>query len=153
MSTPAKNTPAVLEKPAVAEEASQLHSDSLKDTVAPVLSPDDLRTCAKFGESCSFAPGEKLFSSGDQPLDCYVIISGEICILDASADELKTIICYGEGRFTGDIDLFTGRPAVVSCEARTAVEAIRISPGKMRELFVRESALGRTLLASLSAPP
>ena len=142
MSTPAKNTSAALEKPVAAEEASRLHSDSLEDTVAPVLSPNDLRTCAKFGERCSFEAGEKLFSSGDQPLDCYVIISGEICILDASADELKTVICYGEGRFTGDIDLFTGRPAVVSCEARTAVEAIRIPPGKMRELFVRESALG-----------
>ena len=143
MSTPATNAPDALEHLTMVEEGSRQNGDPLQDVIAfPVLSADELRKCVKFGESCSFQQGEKLFSSGDQPLACYVIMSGEICILDASADELKTVICYGPGRFTGDIDLFTGRPAVVSCEARTPVEAVRIPADRMRELFVRESALG-----------
>ena len=90
----------------------QLHADPTKDTVAfPVLSAAELETCAEFGTSCSFAAGEDLFLAGVQPFDCYVILLGEVCIIDVSTDEPTLLIRYRGGQFTGDIDLFTGRRA------------------------------------------
>jgi thioredoxin reductase (NADPH) len=90
----------------------QLHADPTKDTVAfPVLSAAELETCAEFGTSCSFAAGEDLFRAGVQPFDCYVILSGEICVVDVSTDEPTYLIRLQGGQFTGDIDLFTGRRA------------------------------------------
>ena len=66
----------------------QLHADQMKDTVAfPVLSAAELEECAEFGTRCSFAAAEDLFRAGDQPFDCYVIHSGEACIVDVSTDE------------------------------------------------------------------
>ena len=120
--------------------------DPLADTVAfPVLSAVELEKGAAFGERCSFAEGEELFSAGDQPFDCYLIVAGEVCIVDVSTNERTCVIRYGAGYFTGDIDLFTGRPAVVSCEAVTPVEAIRLAPERLRVLFVREPVLGERL--------
>ena len=43
---------------------------------------------------------------------------------------------------TGDIDLLTHRPSVVSCEAETAVEAIRLKPNQLRDMFTRRPQLG-----------
>jgi thioredoxin reductase (NADPH) len=121
----------------------QLHADQMKDTVAfPVLSATELEECAEFGTRCSFVAGEDLFRAGAQPFDCYVILSGEVCIIDVSTDEPTLLIRYRGGQFTGDIDLFTGRRAAASCQAITQVEAIRIWPDKVREMLVRQPTLG-----------
>ena len=121
----------------------QLHADQMKDTVAfPVLSAAELEECAEFGTRCSFAAGEDLFRAGAQPFDCYVILSGEVRIIDVTTDEPTYLVRLPAGQFTGDIDLFTGRRAAASCEAICQVEAIRISPDKVREMLVRQPTLG-----------
>jgi thioredoxin reductase (NADPH) len=118
-------------------------SDLFADAVAfPVLSADEIDECRAFGTCCSFTPGQLLFAAGDSPLDCYAIVSGEACILDGSNDEDTPVYCYRTGHFTGDIDLLTGRPAVLSCKAVTAVEAVRIHAAGVREMFVRRPVLG-----------
>jgi thioredoxin reductase (NADPH) len=121
----------------------QLQADLMADTVAfPVLSAAELEQCTEFGTRCSFAPGEEIFGAGSQSFDCYVIVSGDVCIMDVSTDEPTCIVRYGAGQFTGDIDLFTGRRAVGSCQAATLVEAIRIAPDRVREMLVRQPTLG-----------
>jgi thioredoxin reductase (NADPH) len=127
----------------MSQTPDQLHADQMKDTVAfPVLSAAELEECAEFGTRCSFAAAEDLFRAGDQPFDCYVILSGEVCIIDVSTDEPTYLVRLRGGQFTGDIDLFTGRRAAASCEAISQVEAIRISPDKVREMLVRQPTLG-----------
>ena len=121
----------------------QLQADLMADTVAfPVLSATELTECTEFGTRCSFAPGEEIFRAGSQSFDCFVIVSGDVCIMDVSTDEPTCIVRYGAGQFTGDIDLFTGRRAVGSCQAATVVEAIRIAPDRVREMLVRQPTLG-----------
>src|ERR1700724_1998468 len=121
----------------------QFQADLMADMVAfPVLSAAELAKCTEFGTPCSFAPGEEIFGAGSQSFDCYVIVSGDVCIMDVSADEPTCIVRFGAGQFTGDIDLFTGRRAVGSCQASTVVEAIRIAPDKGRELLGRQPTLG-----------
>src|SRR5450631_1694481 len=96
----------------------QLQADLMADTVAfPVLSAAELEECAEFGTRCSFAAGEDLFRAGDQPFDCYVIHSGEACIVDVSTDEPTYLTRHRGGQFTGDIDLFTGRRDTLSRKA------------------------------------
>src|SRR5450432_4645458 len=127
----------------MSQTPDQLQADQMKDTVAfPVLSAAELEKCADFGTSCSFAAGEDLFREGVQPFDCYVILSGEVCIVDVLTDEPTYLVRLLGGQFTGDIDLFTGRRAAASCEAISQVEAIRISPDKVREMLVRQPTLG-----------
>jgi len=131
----------------------QLHTDQMKDTVAfPVLSAAELEECAEFGTRCSFTAGEDLFRACAQPFDCYVMLSGEVCIIDVLTDEPAYLVRLRGGQFTGDIDLFTGRRAAACCEAISQVEAIRISPDKVREMLVRQPTFGRAYLASVSTP-
>ena len=118
----------------------------LDDKIAfPVFDQTDFERAAEFGTRCSFETGQALFSAGDQPFDCFIILSGEVCIFDVSSDERVCVVQYGAGHFTGDIDLFTGRRAVVSGEAAMPVEALRIRPEKLRQLFVRQPALGERI--------
>ena len=107
----------------------------MADTVAfPVLSAAELAECTEFGTRCSFAPGEEIFGAGSQSFDCYVIVLGDVCIMDVSTDEPTCIVRLGAGQFTGDIDLFTGRRAVGSCQAATVTTAI---PKRRKQARVR----------------
>jgi len=129
--------------PEVVQLYSRKNTEPISNEVAfPHLSESEIADAAGFGERCSFREGEPLFSAGDYPFCSYVILSGEVRIIDVSTGERVPFIRYGSGYFTGDIDLFTGRPSVVTCEAATAVEATRLTPIALREMFVRKAALG-----------
>src|SRR5262245_12419618 len=108
----------------------------------PHLDESEIAEAAAFGQKCSFRKDEVLVASGDRSFDSYTILSGRVRIIDISTGERVCFVRYGAGYFTGDIDLFTGRPSVVSCEADSDVEAICIKPLHLREMFVKKPALG-----------
>jgi thioredoxin reductase (NADPH) len=117
--------------------------DPLSDPVAyPHLDEAAVVEVAPFAEQCSFAESEPLVSAGDYPFNSYVILAGKVRVVDVSTGERVVFVRYGAGYFTGDIDLFTRRPAIVSVEAETAVEAIRLTPKQLRQLFTRKPQLG-----------
>jgi thioredoxin reductase (NADPH) len=125
------------------EEKPGLGFGPLSDEVAfPRLTEAEMAEVAPFGERCSFAENEPLFSAGDYPFNSHVILSGTVRIIDTSTGEGVVFVRYGAGYFTGDIDLFTRRPSMVTCEAETAVEAIRLGPHQLRQLFTRKPQLG-----------
>jgi thioredoxin reductase (NADPH) len=120
-----------------------LGADPLSDRIAfPQLSEAELTEVAPFGERRSFARNEPLFCAGDYPFNSHVILSGTVRIVDVSTGDPVVFVRYGEGYFTGDIDLLTRRPSVVSCEAETDVEAIRLTPSQLRIMFTRRPQLG-----------
>jgi thioredoxin reductase (NADPH) len=97
------------------------------DLVAfPHLSETELAEVAPFGERCTFAENDPLVSAGDYPFNSYVILSGKVRAVDVSTGERVVFVRCGAGYFTGDIDLFTRRPSIVSVEVETSVEAIRL---------------------------
>lgn len=117
--------------------------DPLSDKVAfPQLSEAELAEVALFGERRSFAKDEALVCAGDYPFNSHAILSGTVRIVDVSTGEHVVFVRYGRGYFSGDIDLFTHRPSVVSCEAETDVEAIRLTPAQLRNMFTRRPQLG-----------
>lgn len=126
-----------------------LGPDPLLDKVAfPQLSEVELSEVALFGERRSFAKDEPLFCAGDYPFNSHAILSGTVRIVDVSTGERVIFVRYGPGYFTGDIDLFTRRPSVVSCEAETDVDAIRLTPTQLRRLFTQRPQIGEKLWKS-----
>jgi thioredoxin reductase (NADPH) len=120
-----------------------LDFDPLADKVAfPHLSAAELNEVAPFGEPCSFAKNKPLVTAGDYPFNSHVILSGSIRVVDVSTGERVVFVRYGAAYFTGDIDLFTRRPSLVSVEAETTVEAIRLTPSQLREFFTQRHRLG-----------
>jgi thioredoxin reductase (NADPH) len=117
--------------------------DPLSDKVAfPQLSDAELAEVALLGERRYFAKDEALVNAGDYPFNSHALLSGTVRIVDVSTGERVVFVRYGQGYFTGDIDLFTHRPSVVSCEAETDVEAIRLTPAQLRNMFIRRPQLG-----------
>jgi|SRR6516162_6633161 len=108
--------------------------DPLADPVAyPCLNASELAEVVPFGERCAIAENDPLVSAGDYPFNSFVILSGTVRAVDVSTGERVVFARCGAGYFTGDIDLFTRRPSIVSVEAETGVEAVRLTPKQLRE--------------------
>lgn len=108
----------------------------------PVLTADELDYVTSLGERCSFVENEPLFSAGDYPFDSHVILSGEVRVVDVSTGDRIVFLRYGPGHFTGDLNLFAHRPAMVTVEADTDVSAIRLTPDRLRTMFATKPRLG-----------
>jgi thioredoxin reductase (NADPH) len=121
----------------------QLAFDPISDEVAyPLLSEAELEEVAQFGERRTFAQDQALFSAGKCPFNSYTILTGDVRIIDTSQGTPRVFVRYGPGHFTGDIDLLTLRPSLVTCEAETPVEAVQLSLNQLREMFTRRPQLG-----------
>src|SRR5262249_49186727 len=79
--------------------------------------------------------GEVLFAAGDDNIPMYVIKSGQVEVTECSSGTPRIVTVHGPGEFTGDVDLLTGRPAIVTATARGETRAYRVSPQRVRRLL------------------
>ncbi len=112
----------------------------------PKLNEEELDCLASLAKTCSFEDGEPVFQAGQRGLPLFVVISGEIAIVDESRAEPKTIVVHGPGEFTGDVSLLTDRPAVVSAYARGACRAYCVSHAELRRIIQEIPDLSDKLL-------
>jgi thioredoxin reductase (NADPH) len=112
----------------------------------PRLSDEQLACAAKIGELVRFADGEPLFLEHQRDAPMYVIRSGQVVVRESSSGEPRDVVTHESGEFTGDVDLLTARPIVVSGYAKGPVEAYRIPQAEVRRLLNEIPALSDMLL-------
>ncbi|HVU87693.1 MAG TPA: FAD-dependent oxidoreductase [Pirellulales bacterium] len=120
------------------------------DTSAfPTLSQAELSHVQSLGEPCHFEDGQPVFRAGQPNIDLYVVELGQIEIQNP-ADQDRMVTMHGPGQFSGDIDLLTGRPVMVSGIARGATRAWKISNSELRALLNRVPSLGEKLIVAFT---
>jgi thioredoxin reductase (NADPH) len=106
------------------------------DPVAfPTLDDAQIAALGKFATLKSFQAGERLFAAGQRDFQFFVVKSGEVEIVDHSSGRDKTVTIHRAREFTGDVDMLTGRPVLVSAIARTLCEAYEISAVDLRRIL------------------
>ena len=112
----------------------------------PKLSRPEVELLAERAKICSFSDGELIFSVGQRSLPLYVVITGEIAIIDDATDDLKTVAVHGPGEFSGDVSLLTDRPAVISAYAKGDCTAYCVGQEELRRVIQEIPELSDKLL-------
>ncbi len=99
-----------------------------QETAFPRLSTAELAVLKPLATAHDYADGETIFHAGQADIDLCVVESGQIDILNPT-DGNRVIVVHGPGQFSGDIDLLTGRPVIVTAVARGQSRIWRV-PGK-----------------------
>ncbi|MGD9721548.1 MAG: FAD-dependent oxidoreductase [Pirellulales bacterium] len=120
-------------------------------TAFPRLSEAQMACVAERGQPVTFADGEVLFEFGQENCACYFIKSGAVRILESSCGEAREIVVHREHEFSGDIDVLTGRPVVVTGIACRPTEAYRFSGQELRRLLSDIPELSEMLLEAFYA--
>ncbi len=105
------------------------------DEMQPILSAEAIAQVQRFGTVEQVEQGAVLFDIGDQLTRFIVVLSGALAIEVDGCTETTTIVEHRRGAFTGEIDMFSNRRAVVRGRC--------VEPGEM--IFVERDAFRRLL--------
>src|SRR5439155_96652 len=119
----------------------------LEGIAFPHLTARDLGQLQPFGTRCSYEDGQVIFSAGEDAIDLFVVESGAMEILNPAQDN-RSVVTHGPGQFSGDIDLLTRRPPLVTGIARGRTQLTRVSGVRIREVLNKVPHFGEILLAA-----
>jgi thioredoxin reductase (NADPH) len=108
----------------------------------PVLTASQLAKLEPFGRVREYEDGDRVFDAGDCNRSFFVVQEGGIVIL--SGNHIVTI--HKPGQFSGDVDLLSGHPVVVSARAQGPTRALEIPPDKLRSIVQTDAELSEILL-------
>jgi len=124
--------------------------DTRRDQMFPVLEPFEIERVRRFGKVRSYDDGATLARVGEVGPGLTIILAGQVEIV--RRDELghrTPIVTYGPGSFMGELAQLAGRPSLIDAHARGPVEALIISPDRLRALLIAEAELGERIMRAL----
>jgi thioredoxin reductase (NADPH) len=126
---------------------------TLQAAAFPVLSESQI---AQITECTSVVPrrcadGETLIAVGDRTVKFYIVVCGEIEIIDSSGETPQTLTRHHKGQFTGDISHLSGAPAIFTAVARGKCEVFEISSEALRHVLNQCPGLSDIILQAFIA--
>jgi CRP-like cAMP-binding protein/HEAT repeat protein len=112
---------------------------------------EQLRTVAACLTTRTAQAGEVIFRQGDTSREIYIIVSGQVHIVQQRPGGVSTLVTLPAGEFFGDIALFGGRPRSAGAIAATDVTLLTMGPEHVRQMIFEEPALSFEIFRALSA--
>lgn len=131
-------------------------NDQLGDTYATRgaqmflrFTDEEMARLVRFGEPRRFKQGEYLARTGEAGPGLMLILSGRVEVTRGGNGERQHIVTHEAGNFMGELAQLSGRPYLVDEQALTDVEAVAISPDRLRALLIAEADLGERIMRAL----
>jgi thioredoxin reductase (NADPH) len=121
----------------------------VEEAAFPQLNEAELALVKSVATSCDYSEGETIFRPGQAEIDFYVVESGGMEIRNP-ADDGRLIVTHKPGQFSGDIDVLTGRPVLVTAVAHGATRLLRVPNNQLRALLNRLPSLGEKLIVAFT---
>ena len=116
------------------------------DVAFPVLSRADIAALTARGKPREVHAGDTLFTEGERNRSFFVVIDGAIEIVEHSRGEPHQVTVHHPGQFTGDIDVFNGRPALVTGRAVEDGKLVELTPDNLRRAVDELPDLGDIII-------
>ena len=124
--------------------------ETRRDQIFPLLAQEEIERLRRFGEVRTYEAGAHLFQAGQVSPGMFVMLVGAVRISRRDShghDEL--IVEQGPGQFLAEVAQLTGKPSLVYGLALSPVEALVISPDRLRALLIAEAELGERIMRAL----
>ena len=119
---------------------------SEKDIAFPRLTDAQIATLQPRGRCHTVRAGDVLFAEGDRGFSFYIVLSGAVEILERSRGTPHTVVVHQPQEFTGDVDMLTGRSALVTARASEDGEVLELSASALREAVDEWPELGEIIV-------
>ena len=112
----------------------------------PTLTSAQLERVAAHGRVRSIQAGEVLVEPGQQIVPFYVLTAGQVEVVRPSGNSETLVIVYGPGQFTGEVNMLSGRPAMLRVRASESGEVIEVDRDRLLALVQTDSELGELIM-------
>jgi thioredoxin reductase (NADPH) len=116
------------------------------EQIFPVLPPKLRAQVAAHGRLRPTQPGQVLFDVGDANAPFFLVTEGEIELVQPSTDATILLRSLRPGQFTGEVNLLSGRPALVQARVSEAGEVVELDHGRLLSLVQTNSELSEILM-------
>jgi thioredoxin reductase (NADPH) len=120
-------------------------TSSRTEQVFPTLTPVQIRRIAAQGHMRATQPGEVLVEQGESAVRFFVVVSGELEVVRPTGDAETLVAVYGPGQFTGEVNLISGRRALMRIRASKRGELIELDRQHLLALVQTDAELGEIL--------
>src|SRR5580704_285084 len=129
--------------------SSSLPSLSFLDARAqafPVLTSEQIDRIRPLGRVRNVQHGEILFEPNDTAIRFFVVLSGNMEIVQPTLDGERAIVKHGPGQFTGEMTMITGQRSLVRGRVTEPGEFLELGAETLRSLVARDAELSEILL-------
>ena len=120
------------------------------DAMFPLLNDAQLARLRPFGQPRQVQAGEIVFDLGDTSHGIFVVLEGSIEVIavssNAPSSDESVLRVVGQGSFTGEINLLSGRRSLVRCRAREASSLLEIGRANLQRILQTDPTLGEIFL-------
>ena len=125
--------------------------DPDRDPAFPTLDEAELAEMAPFGVERAVAAGDVLYRPGDGSLDFYVVLDGEVEIVQVENDRDAVIAVHTPGRFVGELSLLTGQRLYLTARVTKPGRVLVITQAEFRRLMASRPTLADVIFRALVA--
>ncbi|HEY2986457.1 MAG TPA: FAD-dependent oxidoreductase [Candidatus Binatia bacterium] len=129
---------------------------SLQERMFPTLTPAQIARIAAHGRVRQVRRGEVLVEAGAPVVPFFVVTAGRLEAVRPSGSAEALVAVHGPGQFTGEVNMLSGRPALVRSRVTEPGEVIELdrehllalvqTDSELSELFMRAFILRRVEL-------
>ena len=115
--------------------AAGLGSDLAALPLFASLDGEIVQAVAAAAEQMALAPGDWLFMQGDASVFLYVVLSGRLEVVSRGEDAREKVVGeIGPSELIGELEIFNGKPRLVSVRALTEIRLAKIPKEKFEEI-------------------
>lgn len=119
---------------------------SRPDRVFPTLTPDQMSRMTAHGRRRSTVAGEVLVEVGDTRVPVFVIVSGEIQVVQPTDRAETLIVSYHAGQFSGEANMLSGRRSLGRLRVSEAGEVFQLDREHLLALIQTDAELSEILM-------
>ena len=112
----------------------------------PTLTPAQVKRIAAHGQARSIRAGEVLIDAGAHIVPFFVITAGRVEVIRPSGTAETLVAVHGPGQFTGEVNMLSGRPALVRSRASESGEVIELDREQLLALVQNDSELSELIM-------
>src|SRR3954454_3759010 len=117
-----------------------------KTQAFPTLTPAQIDRVRALGNLRRVRSGEVLFDPTRDTIPFYVVLSGQLKIVQSTLDGERTIVTHEAGQFSGEISMISGQRSLVRGLVSEPGEFLELDNDAMRSLVARDTELSEILL-------
>jgi thioredoxin reductase (NADPH) len=121
-----------------------------RDQVFPRLTEEMVGRSLPYGQVESFPEGATIYARGTRGVDLLIVLSGQVIISGLGVKGENNVVIVHEAReFTGELDLFSEREALVSARAASDTQVLRIRRSGFRHYVASEPDIGDIIMRAV----
>ena len=130
----------------MASTATTITAKSSAERIFPRLTPAQIARVAAHGRLRPTQRGEVLYEAGDPAPAFFVVTAGEIEILRTEAGREQRFTLFGPGQFTGEVNMLSGRRALVRARVSESGEVIEMNRERLLTLVQTDGEISEILM-------